>query len=278
VVTNVAPVHLGFFNSVADIARAKYELIAGLPAGGTAILNADDQYVSQFGRDFHGQVITFGINRQADVRAENIDARGAEGAGFDLVMDGHRERVELQLMGTHNIYNALAAAAVAGHHGMHASQVSAALATLSPADKRGQVLTLGGATVINDCYNSNPKALDSMINALAVTPARRRIVVAGEMLELGPAGEDLHQQSGRHAAEMGIDIVIGVRGLARHIVSAAAKAGVEAHFLETPEAAGEWLSRNARQGDAILLKASRGVKLERALETWKARVQQVAAG
>jgi UDP-N-acetylmuramoyl-tripeptide--D-alanyl-D-alanine ligase len=109
-------------------------------------------------------------------------------------------------------------------------------------------------------------------------PARRRIVVAGEMLELGPTGEALHQQCGQHAADVEIDIVVGVRGLAKHIVNAAAQAGREALFVETPEAAGEWLSRNVRQGDAILLKASRGVKLERALETWKARVQHVAAG
>jgi UDP-N-acetylmuramoyl-tripeptide--D-alanyl-D-alanine ligase len=108
-------------------------------------------------------------------------------------------------------------------------------------------------------------------------PARRRIVVAGEMLELGPAGERLHRESGRHMAEMGIQIVLGVRGLAREIVNAAREAGVESHFVETPEAAGEWLTREVRDGDAVLLKASRGVRLERALEAWKARMQQAAA-
>src|SRR5262249_50757840 len=121
-------------------------------------------------------------------------------------------------------------------------------------------------------------ALDSMVDALAAMPARRRIVVAGEMLELGPAGERLHRESGRHMAEMGIHVVVGVRGLAREIVNAAAEARVEAHFFEAPEAAGEWLTREVREGDAVLLKASRGVKLERALEVWRARVHRVAAG
>jgi UDP-N-acetylmuramoyl-tripeptide--D-alanyl-D-alanine ligase len=278
VVTNVAPVHLGFFNSVADIARAKYELVAALPGSGSAILNADDEYVSQFGRDFHGKVVTFGVHHPADVRAQNVETRGTAGSRFDLIIDGCREQVTLPLMGVHNIYNALAAAAVATQRGVAPSEAAAALGTLRPADKRGEVLKLAGATVINDCYNSNPKALDSMVDSHAAMPARRRIVVAGEMLELGPAGESLHRESGKHMAEMKIDIVLGVRGLAKEIVGAAQAAGVEAHFVDTPEAAGEWLSRTAREGDTVLLKASRGVKLERALEAWKARAQQIAAG
>jgi UDP-N-acetylmuramoyl-tripeptide--D-alanyl-D-alanine ligase len=278
VVTNVAPVHLGFFDSVADIARAKYELIAGLHAGGTAVLNADDEYVSQFGRDFHGRVVTFAVHHPADVRAEMVETRGAAGSQFELVVEGCREQVTLPLMGIHNVYNALAAAAVATQRGVTPSEAARALATLTPADKRGEIFKLGGATVVNDCYNSNPKALDSMVDALAAMPARRRIVVAGEMLELGSAGERLHRESGRHLAEMGIHVVVGVRGLAREIVSAAAEGGIEAHFVETPEAAGEWLSREVRDGDVVLLKASRGVKLERALEAWKSRVHHVAAG
>ena len=111
VVTNVAPVHLEFFKSVAEIARAKYELIESLPAGGTAILNADDEYVSQFGRDFHGKVVRYGLHQTADIRAENIVSRGAAGSTFDVVAGGCREPASLPLVGTHNIYNALAAVA-----------------------------------------------------------------------------------------------------------------------------------------------------------------------
>jgi UDP-N-acetylmuramoyl-tripeptide--D-alanyl-D-alanine ligase len=125
--------------------------------------------------------------------------------------------------------------------------------------------------VIDDCYNSNPKALAAMVDALAAMPARRRIVVAGEMLELGPTGEDLHRRAGRNIAEKKIDVLMGVRGLAREMVEAAQRLGTQAEFLETPEQAGDWLARETRQGDVVLLKASRGVKLERALETWKSR-------
>jgi len=123
--------------------------------------------------------------------------------------------------------------------------------------------------VINDCYNSNPKALDAMVDALATTPADRRIVVAGEMLELGLAGEELHRRSGHHMADRGIDLLIGVRGTARQMVDAARKSRMAAEFVETPEEAGDWLARETRKGDMVLLKASRGVKLEKALERWQ---------
>src|SRR5213078_3946577 len=135
-------------------------------------------------------------------------------------------------------------------------------------DKRGQVVRIGNITVINDCYNSNPKALESMVDALAEMPAKRRIVVAGEMLELGPQGEVLHFEAGRHMAEKKIDRVLGVRGLAQQIVDGTKAAGGQAEFAATPEAAGEWLKNEVRAGDVVLLKASRGVRLEKALEHW----------
>ena len=266
VVTNVAPVHLEFFTSVAEIARAKYELIESLPAGGTAILNADDEYVSQFGRDFHGKVVRYGLHQTADVRAENIVSRGAVGSTFDVVVGPYREPATLPLVGTHNIYNALAAVATAMERGLSPAEATRALATLAPADRRGAVVQLGNITVINDCYNSNPTALDAMVDTLAAMPAKRRIVVAGEMLELGPSGEELHRRSGQHMAQKGIDILVGVRGLAKPMVQAASSAGMRAEFVATPEEAGEWLARETREGDVVLLKASRGVKLERALE------------
>lgn len=278
VVTCVAPVHLEFFNSVAEIARAKYELITSLPAGGTAVLNADDEYVSQFGRDFHGKVVTYGVRAPADVRAENIQSRGAAGSVFDAVMDGYREPVTLPLVGVHNIYNALAALTVGLERGLSPSEASAALASLTPADKRGQVLQLDNITVINDCYNSNPKALDSMVDALTAMPARRRMVVAGEMLELGPQGQELHRRCGQYMAEKKIDVLLGVRGLAQTMVEAAQQAGMRAEFVATPEAAGEWLAREARGGDVVLLKASRGVKLETALQQWMALRSSAAGG
>src|SRR5579863_1101306 len=151
VVTNVAPVHLEFFNSVADIARAKYELIESLPPGGTGILNADDEHVSQFGRDFHGKVVLYGLRPVADVRAENIELSGAAGSAFDIVAGSCRERATLPLIGVHNIYNALAAVAVGVERGVTLSDAAQSLASLAPTEKRGQVVQVGNISVINDC-------------------------------------------------------------------------------------------------------------------------------
>jgi UDP-N-acetylmuramoyl-tripeptide--D-alanyl-D-alanine ligase len=271
VVTNVAPVHLEFFDSLAGIARAKYELVESLPAGGTAVLNADDEYVSKFGRDFEGKVVMYGRRATASVRAENVWSRGTQGAEFDVVIGSVREHATLPLVGEHNVLNALAAVAVGLERGLTSAEAVGALATLAPADKRGQVLQVGNITVINDCYNSNPKALGAMVDALAAMTAKRRIVVAGEMLELGPAGEEMHRQAGQHIGERKIDVLVGVRGLARMMVEGARKAGTPADFVATPEEAGEWLAREGRDGDLVLLKASRGVKLEKALEVLKAR-------
>jgi len=270
VVTNVAPVHLEYFDSIAGIARAKYELIEALPSSGMAFLNADDEYVGQFGRDFKGSVILYGLKATASVRAENVESLGSKGTRFDLVSHGLRQSVTSPLLGMHNVFNVLAAAAVALEHGISPSQIAEALPALQPADKRGQVVQLGNITVLYDCYNSSPKALTAAVDTLAAMPARRRIVVAGEMLELGPSGEQLHGDCGRHIAESKLDFLLGVRGLAKTMVEAALEAGMKAEFVTTPEEAGEWLVREARDGDVVLLKASRGVKLERALEGWQA--------
>jgi UDP-N-acetylmuramoyl-tripeptide--D-alanyl-D-alanine ligase len=266
VVTNVAPVHLEFFKDISEIARAKYELVESLPKSGTAVLNADDEFVSKFGQDFKGKVVLYGVVPNAAVRAEDITSKGEQGSVFDVVAGSHREHATLPLVGSHNIHNALAAVAVALERGISLADAVASLSTMMPADKRGQVVRIGNITVINDCYNSNPKALAAMVNALAEMPAKRRIVVAGEMLELGPQGEAMHRESGQHIARKGIDVLVGVRGLAEKMVDTAKQNGMRAEFLGNADAAGEWLARETRDGDVVLLKASRGVKLEKALE------------
>jgi UDP-N-acetylmuramoyl-tripeptide--D-alanyl-D-alanine ligase len=267
VVTNVGNAHAqNFPDGIAGIARAKYELIASLPAEGVAFLNGDDSRVSQFGRDFPGKVVSFGRCAPCNVRAEKIESLGAGGMRVQAQAGGTRGLLHLRLLGEHNVANALAAIAVGLEAGVSLADASATLEQLEPPDKRGQVLEIRGATVINDSYNCNPAALRAMIAVLRDMPARRRILVAGEMLELGPESAALHAACGRAAAEAGIDLVIGVRGNAAHIVEEARTSGADALFLETPEAAGAWLREHLHPGDAVLLKASRGVRLERALD------------
>jgi UDP-N-acetylmuramoyl-tripeptide--D-alanyl-D-alanine ligase len=267
VVTNVGMAHAeGFADGQAGIARAKYELIASLPRHGCAFLNCDDAYVQQFGRDFDGTVIYYGTGACADPRAESIRSLGTSGMEFTLLAGEQRTPVRIQLIGEHNVRNALAGLAVGLASGISAQEGAAALQALSPADKRGQTLRIRGATLLNDCYNSNPQALQAMVDTLMALPAQRKIAVAGEMLELGPTSSALHRECGESMARRGVDIVVGVRGEAAAIVAGAKAAGAEAIFVATPEEAGEWLKKNLRAGDAVLLKASRGVRLERALE------------
>jgi UDP-N-acetylmuramoyl-tripeptide--D-alanyl-D-alanine ligase len=270
VVTNVGNAHAEFFaDGIAGIARAKYELIEALPAHGIAFLNCDDAYVSQFGRDFHGKAIYFGRGPCADPKAESIEALGAEGQRVTIRTGESQATLHLHLLGEHNVSNALAAIAVGVEAGIPLDICCEALAELRPEDKRGQITTLRGAIIINDSYNSNPEALKAMIGTLASMPVvgdGRRILVAGEMLELGPESTDLHAACGKFAANAGIDIIAGVRGHAVYIVDAARSGSPEAIYFDSPEQAGRWLREILRSGDVVLLKASRGVRLERVLD------------
>jgi UDP-N-acetylmuramoyl-tripeptide--D-alanyl-D-alanine ligase len=266
VVTNVGTAHIeNFTEGQAGIARAKFELVAALPATGVAFLNCSDIFVSQFGRDFPGRVVYFGAGPCADpqILGQHEDATGLH----VRYRAGEREgRLNLHLLGAHNASNAMAGLAVALEAGVDLDAAVSALETLTAGDKRGEVLKIKGATILNDSYNSNPEALLSMIRTLASQTAKRRVLVAGEMLELGTHAPALHAQCGKAAAEAGLDLVVGVRGNAEHLATAACAAGVEAIFLPDAAAAGQWLKQNLRDGDAVLVKGSRGVHLEQAIE------------
>jgi UDP-N-acetylmuramoyl-tripeptide--D-alanyl-D-alanine ligase len=269
VVTNVGMAHVeNFADGQAGIARAKFELVESLPASGIAFLNCDDPYVSQFGRDFAGRAVYFGRGPCADPQILDV-AEDASGLRIDYRADNEDRQLDLKLIGGHNALNAMAALAVARVAGVDLAAAAAALTMLTPGDKRGETISLAGATILNDAYNSNPEALRSMIRSLAVRPARRRILIAGEMLELGDHAPRLHAECGSAAAQAGIDFVVGVRGNAQHIAAAACGAGVASVFLPDAEAAGRWLAENLRTGDVVLVKGSRGVRLERSIETAK---------
>src|SRR5580698_179559 len=271
VVTNVGTAHIeNFADGQAGIARAKFELVAALPTTGVAFLNCSDAYVSQFGRDFPGRVVYFGEGPCADPQVVESH-EDAEGLHLKF-RAGERDRAfTLQLLGAHNASNAMAGLAVALEAGVDLDAAMTALASLTAGDKRGQVVEIDGATILNDSYNSNPEALRSMIRTLAARPALRRILVAGEMLELGEYASAMHAACGLTAAEAGLDLVAGVRGNAVHLASAACAGGVASLFLPNAEAAGLWLRKIMRPGDVVLVKGSRGVGLERAIEVLRER-------
>ena len=274
VITNIGSAHIeNFAGGQAGIARAKFELIAALPANGVAFLNCDDAYAAQFGRDFPGRVVYFGsgpcadpqiLSSAEDLGGLHIRFRAAEREGS----------FTMYLLGAHNALNAIAGLAVALEAGVDLDAAVSAIAQIATGDKRGQVIEIAGATILNDSYNSNPEALRSMIRTLAARPAAgRRILVAGEMLELGEHSPALHIAGGRAAAEAGLDLVVAVQGNAEHLATAACANGAPAVFLHDAETAGQWLAENLRSGDVVLVKGSRGVHLERAIETLKNQIE-----
>jgi UDP-N-acetylmuramoyl-tripeptide--D-alanyl-D-alanine ligase len=270
VITNIGSAHIeNFPDGQAGIARAKFELIEALPPNGVAFLNCDDAYAAQFGRDFPGRVVYFGAGPCANPQILSA-AEDLEGLRIHLRAREREADLTLHLLGAHNALNALAGFAVALEAGVDLDAAIAALASLTAGDKRGQIVEIAGATILNDSYNSNPEALRSMIRTLAARPAKgRRILVAGEMLELGEQGPGLHIACGRAAAEASLDLVVAVQGNAEHLATAACAGGVPAVFLSDAEAAGQWLVENLRPGDVVLVKGSRGVHLEHAIEAVK---------
>lgn len=284
VVTRVAAVHLEFFTSVDEIALAKRELIEGLAGReSVAVLNADDSRVSRFAEVAPGRVLTYGVAEPADFRAENIVDRGLNGTEFDFVSPRERAHLVLPLAGRHNVSNALAALAAASVWGVGSAVAREVFPKLEATGMRGRVLHYeAGFTVINDCYNSNPAALAAMTGLLANTPASgRHILAAGEMLELGATSAELHREAGRAAAATGkLDWIVGVQRDAESFVRGAVDAGhpaARAKIFASSEEAGAFLADLVKPGDVVLVKGSRGVRMERIVEALDARFARTNA-
>jgi UDP-N-acetylmuramoyl-tripeptide--D-alanyl-D-alanine ligase len=267
---NVLPVHVEHLGSIENVANAKAELVEGMKPGGTAVLNADDERVVAMQSLVNGRTITYGINNPADILATDIRFERFGETRFTLTTPKGRSEVVFPLNGTHNIMNALAAAAVADSFGISSSTIADSLASVAPPPQRGEILNFAaGFTVINDSYNSNPDALMSMVETLVngSSIASRRVVVAGEMLELGENERLIHREVGSMIASSGVDRLIGVRGLAEDLTEGARSAGLtDVQFVRDSEEAAEIVAGTIRSGDVLLVKGSRGVRTEKVIE------------
>ncbi|MDH3530680.1 MAG: UDP-N-acetylmuramoyl-tripeptide--D-alanyl-D-alanine ligase, partial [Acidobacteriota bacterium] len=276
---NVLPVHIEHLGSIENVAKAKAELLEGLKPGGTAILNADDPRVVQMKDLCAGPVLTFGVEQAADISAEEITMKRFGETHFVLKTPDGDANVVFQLSGHHNILNALAASAVGYSFGMTAAEISESLESVKPPHQRGEILRFAeGFTVINDSYNSNPDALLRMVRLLqeGAGENERKIIVAGEMLELGAEEKEIHRRTGGEIAAIGADVLIGVRGNAAELVQGAAEGGIKTtRFFEDAGKAGEYLADVVGTGDLILVKGSRGVRTERTIEALKKRFEAV---
>lgn len=262
VYTNIGPVHIEFFGTIEKIAEAKRELLENVKPGGTIVLNADNRYVMDISRGFEGRKVTYGIENGADFRGINIRERGLLGTTFEV--NGHT--FELSLPGRHNLENLLAAIATARAIGISWEGIERGVAEVKPAYHRGIILDAGGATIYDDTYNSNPYALGRAITLMTQADvAGRRIAVIGDMLELGDKELDYHRDAGR-VIPKSVDTVIGVGKRSRALLEGAGEAGFgngNLHHFDDAQSAGEFLKTFIRPGDLVLIKASRGIGLDR---------------
>src|SRR6266436_4574615 len=260
----IAPVHLEHLGTIETVAAMKAELIEGLKPGGIAVLNADDELVMEMKSKTDGPVLTFGIQNEADVTATGIDTARFGSIRFRLQTPLGGAAAELPMTGRHNLMNALAASAVATALKVKPELIANALRTAKPPRMRGEVLDFAaGFTVVDDSYNSNPRSLLSMVRTLteASENVKRRLVIAGEMLELGPEAPAMHREAGREIARLGIDVLWGVRGLAKGIVAGAQDEGLTAtRFFESSDDAAAAAVNEVRAADLILVKGSRSVE------------------
>jgi len=271
----VAPVHLEHLGTIETVAAMKAELIEGLKPGGIAVLNADDELVMAMKSKTDGPVLTFGLQNEADVMARQIDVSRFGSIRFRLQTPAGDAAAELPMTGAHNLMNALAASAVATALKVKPELIADALSTAKPPRMRGEVLDFaGGFTVVDDSYNSNPRSLLSMARTVAEAreKVQRRVIIAGEMMELGPEAAAMHREAGEAIARLGVDLLWGVRGLAREIVEAAAAAGLEhTRFFDSSDEAAAAAVTEAREGDLILVKGSRSVETDRIVKAIKER-------
>lgn len=269
----IAPVHLEHLGTIETLAAMKAELIEGLKPGGVAVLNADDELVMEMKSKTNGPVLTFGIQKEADVTARDIDTSRFGLIRFRLQTPMGEAAAELPMTGRHNLMNALAASAVATALKVKPELIANALRTAKSPRMRGEVLNFApGFTVVDDSYNSNPRSLIGMVSTLreASENVMRRIVIAGEMLELGEEAPEMHRQTGREIARLGIDVLWGVRGLAADMVSAAGEAGLaETRFFASSDLAAAVAVKEVRPGDLILVKGSRSVETDKVVAALK---------
>lgn len=275
VITNIHPVHLEFFNTVDEIALAKKEILDGTKPGGTAVINGDDPTVRMIAKDWKGSKVLFGLSDKCDIRAETIQRNGTHGISFDIIYGSDRKKTAIPFIYKSFLYNFLAAASVAYVLSVPFADVLMQTNSLMPFPMRGEIHFLAHEIVlIDDSYNSNPAALESALKDLSEIDAKRKVAVLGDMLELGKTQKSYHHEAGRHVALIGWDILVTVGPLSRHMADGAREAGMKdaqiTSFENAEEAAGH-VDSLVETGDLVLVKGSRGIRMEKIVERLKKR-------
>lgn len=270
IITNIGISHIEKLGSRQNILKAKLELLEGLKPDGLLILNGDDVMLGGAKDLLSCRTVSFGIEEGADYQAYNIRSKGEYGIDFNVMAGGEEHLIQLPVPGVHNIYNALAAIAAGLELGVGMDDLKKGISRFNPGKMRLNIIKAKGFTVINDAYNASPQSMKAALDVLAEMDATRRIAVLGDMLELGDWSERAHAETGAHAAKKALDYIITVGKEASNIVSGAVNAGFDPD--RTKEVASNcdainYLKKLVRDGDAILVKGSRGMKMEEIVQT-----------
>jgi len=277
-ITNVAPVHLAFLKTLDAVAAAKAEILEGMKPGGTAVLNGDDPRVRAMAGRAPGRVIFFGLSGEAEIRASRLESLGYEGWRFDLTYGGDIRQVRLPFLSASPILDLLAALGPAAAFGLPWEKIESRLPGLVLPANRGRVIRLGrGIILIDDSYNSNPVALEEALRSYGRLPASRRVAFLGDMLELGEGAAGFHRRAGRQAVREGWDFIVAVGALAPKILAGAKDAGLAAGrtaaFATSAEAA-DRAPALVEPGDLVLVKGSRGLRMEEVVARLEAEVKE----
>lgn len=275
VITNIHPVHLEFFKNIEEIALAKKEILDGMDPEGTAVLNGDDPTVQKIAKDWKGAKLLFGLSESNDIRAENIQRTGYHGISFNLIWGETKKRMVIPFIYKSFLYNYLAASAVAYALSTPLANILAQTKNLRSFPMRGEIYHLPNDVIlIDDSYNSNPAALESALKDLSELEAKRKIAVLGDMLELGKTQLSYHQKVGKHVIQHSWDLLITIGPLSRHMAAGALQAGMNDDQIvsfENSDEAGNHVASLLEPGDLLLVKGSRGMRMDKIVELLKKR-------
>ena len=267
IITCIGVSHIGNLGSQENICKAKLEICAGLPEGAPLVLNGDDPFLRKAQLPEHVRPVWFSLGDEgADVCALSIQQ---EADGMSFVLEDHEEGtfvVRLPAMGRHNVANALAAYCAATRLGLNARKVIAGLGGFEQTGMRQKVVHSHGVDVIEDCYNANPDSMKAALAMFREYPCKRRFALLGDMLELGGFSREAHEEVGRQAADSGVNLLVTYGEQARRTAVTAAARGLPTFHADTYQQAAEVLLERMQPGDALLVKASRGMALEKVLE------------
>ena len=273
VITNIHPVHLEFFKSLDDIALAKKEILVGAKENGMAVLNGDNALVKKIAEDWKGEKLFFGLSPECDIHAHSIQKMGFNGMSFELKYGQEQEKTHFPFFYESHLYNLLAATGVAFALAVPFEDVLEQIVKLKPFNMRGTLFHLKKDIIlIDDSYNSNPAALESVLKGLASLPSKRKVAVLGDMLELGENEIDYHVQAGKQVARFGWEILITVGSLSQHMIEGALSSGMkkeQALSFEDSTRAAEEIWSLLEESDLVLVKGSRKIETEKIVEKIK---------